>query len=184
MPRLVVAAVAFCVLVSGCATKLQAPPPKEQVLEEALPETTEIRLEWAAPAEDTGQVDDDWLASFEDPQLDALVDEALNVQNPNLRVLSTQVDRAQAAAVLAGSALKPTVSLGADLSGTAGPDPVEQQSAGGGVAVSWEAHDSHWSQTSQSRGISRLSSSCRQTLHRNSSTCCPNPCTWWRPRRR
>ena len=139
MPRLVVAAVAFCVLVSGCATKLQAPPPKEQVLEEALPETTEIRLEWAAPAEDTGQVDDDWLASFEDPQLDALVDEALNVQNPNLRVLSTQVDRAQAAAVLAGSALKPTVSLGADLSGTAGPDPVEQQSAGGGVAVSWEA---------------------------------------------
>jgi hypothetical protein len=81
MPRLVVAAVAFCVLVSGCATKLQAPPPKEQVLEEALPETTEIRLEWAAPAEDTGQVDDDWLASFEDPQLDALVDEALNVQN-------------------------------------------------------------------------------------------------------
>jgi outer membrane protein TolC len=99
MPRLVVAAVAFCVLVSGCATKLQAPPPKEQVLEEALPETTEIRLEWAAPAEDTGQVDDDWLASFEDPQLDALVDEALNVQNPNLRVLSTQVDRAQAGPV-------------------------------------------------------------------------------------
>jgi outer membrane protein TolC len=106
MPRLVVAAVAFCVLVSGCATKLQAPPPQEQVLEDALPETTEIRLEWAAPAEDIGQVDDDWLASFDDPQLDALVAEALNVQNPNLRILSTQVDRAQAAAVLAGGPVR------------------------------------------------------------------------------
>jgi NodT family efflux transporter outer membrane factor (OMF) lipoprotein len=139
MPRLLVAEVVFCVLVSGCATKLQAPPPQEQVLKEALPESTEIRLEWAAPAQDTGQVDDDWLATFNDPQLDALVSETLNVQNPNLRILATQVDRAQGAAVLAGSALKPTVTLGADLSGTTGPDPVEQESAGGGVAVSWEA---------------------------------------------
>jgi NodT family efflux transporter outer membrane factor (OMF) lipoprotein len=139
MPRLLVAEVVFCVLVSGCATTLQAPPPQEQVLKEALPESTEIRLEWAAPAQDTGQVDDDWLATFNDPQLDALVSETLNVQNPNLRILATQVDRAQGAAVLAGSALKPTVTLGADLSGTTGPDPVEQESAGGGVAVSWEA---------------------------------------------
>lgn len=139
MHRLVVAEVVFCVLVSGCATKLQAPPSQEQVLEDALPETTEILPAWAAPAADTGQVDDDWLATFNDPQLDALVAEALNVQNPNLRILATQVDRAQAAAALAGSALKPTVSLGADLSGTAGPDPVEQESAGGGVAVNWEA---------------------------------------------
>jgi len=139
MPRLLLPGIVLCVLIGGCATKLQAPPSQEQVLEDALPETTEVRSEWAAPAEDSGQVDDDWLASFNDPQLDALVAEALNVQNPNLRILATQVGRAQAAAVLAGSALKPTVALGADLSGTVGPDAVEQESAGGGVAVSWEA---------------------------------------------
>jgi len=131
----------FCctLLLSGCATPLQEPPTPEEVLEDALPETTEIRAEWAAPAEDAGQVDDGWLATFKDPQLDALVAEALNTQNPNLRVLSAQVDRATAAARLAGAALKPTVALGADLSGTTGPSAVEQESAAGGLGVSWEA---------------------------------------------
>ena len=132
------AELALCVLVASCATKLEEAPSQEQVLEEALPETTEIRPEWAAPAADTGQVDDAWLATFNDPQLDALVAEALDLQNPNLRVLAAQVERAQAAARLAGSALKPTVVLGADLSGTAGPDPVEQTSAGAGIGISWE----------------------------------------------
>ncbi len=139
MRKPVGAGVALCVLIAGCATKLEEAPSHEQVLEEALPETTEIKLEWAAPAEDTGQVDDDWLASFNDAQLDALVAEALNEQNPNLRLLAAQLDRAEAAAALAGSSLKPTVALGADLSGTAGPESVEQQSPGAGVGLSWEA---------------------------------------------
>ena len=138
MRKLAAFEVALCVLITGCATKLQEAPSQEQVLEDALPETTEIRPGWAAPAEDTGQVDDDWLATFNDPQLDALVAEALDLQNPNLRILAAQIDRAQAAARLAGSALKPTVALGADLSGTAGPDPVEQTSAGAGLGISWE----------------------------------------------
>lgn len=126
-------------LLTGCATQLQEPPSQEEVLEDSLPETTEIRAEWAAPADDAGQVDDGWLATFGDPQLEALVAEALDTQNPNLRVLSAQVDRATAAARLAGAALKPTVTLGADLSGTTGPAAVEQESAAGGLGVSWEA---------------------------------------------
>jgi outer membrane protein TolC len=126
-------------LLTGCATQLQEPPTQEEVLEDALPETTEIRAEWAAPADDAGDVDDDWLATFEDPQLEALVAEALDTQNPNLRILSAQVDRATAAARLAGAALKPTVALGGDLSGTTGPSAVEQESAAGGIGVSWEA---------------------------------------------
>jgi len=127
----------LCALLGGCATQLEEPPTQEEVIKAALPETTEIRPGWAAPANDTGQVDDDWLTTFNDPQLESLVAEALNEQNPNLRILAAQVDRARAATRLAGSALKPTVGLGADLSGTAGP--VEQQSAGGGVGISWEA---------------------------------------------
>lgn len=126
-------------LLTGCATKLQEPPTQEEVLEDALPETTEIRVEWAAPADDVGLVDDGWLTTFEDSQLEALVTEALNTQNPNLRLLSAQVDRATAAARLAGAALRPTVALGADLSGTTGPAAVEQESAAGGLGVSWEA---------------------------------------------
>ena len=68
------------VLAGGCATPLQEPPPQEEILEDALPETTEIRAEWAAPADDTGNVDDGWLTTFEDPQLEALVAEALDTQ--------------------------------------------------------------------------------------------------------
>lgn len=139
MRGLTTTSIAMCVFAAGCATKLQEAPESQEVLEDALPETTEIRLEWAAPADDTGQVDDDWLANFNDPQLDALIAEALNVQNPNLRILAAQLDRARAAAALAGSALKPTVVLGADLSGTGGSSAVEQQSAGAGVGLSWEA---------------------------------------------
>ena len=65
-------------LLTGCATQLQAPPSQEEVLEDSLPETTEIRAEWAAPADDIGQVDDGWLTTFEDAQLEALVAEALD----------------------------------------------------------------------------------------------------------
>jgi len=127
------------ILVSACATKLQEAPTQEAVTEDALPETTQIRAAWAAPAGDSGQVDDAWLATFNDAHLDAIVAEALNEQNPNLRLLSAQLARAQAAAELAGSALKPTVALGGDLSGTGGSDSVEQQSGNVGVGVSWEA---------------------------------------------
>lgn len=128
----------LCVVVAGCASQLKDAPPSEEVLEDALPESTTIRAEWAAPAGDTGEVDDAWLATFNDPELDALVAEALNEQNPNLRVFAAQVDRAQAAARLASAALKPTVSLGANLSGTGGPEQVEQQSATVGIGISWE----------------------------------------------
>ena len=129
---------ALCLVIAGCATKLQEPPPQEELLEVALPETTEVRVEWAAPPGDTGHVEDGWLASFNDPQLEALVAEALNEKNPNLRLLAAQVDRASAAARLAGSALQPTVAVGGALSGTSGPEQVEQQSASAGIGVSWE----------------------------------------------
>jgi multidrug efflux system outer membrane protein len=129
---------ALCLVVAGCATRLQEASPQEAVLADALPETTELLAEWAAPPGDTGHVEDGWLASFNDPQLEALVAEALDEKNPNLRILAAQVDRATAAARLAGSALKPTVALGGALSGTSGPDQVEQQSAAAGIGVSWE----------------------------------------------
>ena len=120
-------------LLSSCAT---APPPeREDILEEALPETTEIPVEWTAPAGDTGEVDDGWIYDFGDPELTSLVDEAVSEQNPNMRLLSAQVDRAAGLARQAGAALKPTVALGGNLSDTTGSAPGV---AGAGVGVSWE----------------------------------------------
>ena len=131
--------IALCLLLAGCAVPLKDAPEQDAVLDDALPDSTEVRVEWAAPADDTGLVDDGWLASFNDDQLNALVAEALNKQNPNLRILSAQVDRAEASVRAAAAARKPTVGVGAGLSGTGGDPDVEQQSAAGGFGVSWEA---------------------------------------------
>ena len=131
--------IALCLLLAGCAVPLKDAPEQDAVLDDALPDSTEVRVEWAAPADDTGLVDDGWLASFNDDQLNALVAEALNKQNPNLRILSAQVDRAEASVRAAAAARKPTVGVGAGLAGTGGASDIEQQSAAGGFGVSWEA---------------------------------------------
>ncbi|MCP4223136.1 MAG: hypothetical protein GY773_07340, partial [Actinomycetia bacterium] len=57
-------------LIAACAVK--EPPKTGDMVEDALPPTTEVSAEWTAPVEDTGKVDDGWLASFEDPELEAL----------------------------------------------------------------------------------------------------------------
>lgn len=133
-PAVLTSALVF--LLSACAT---APAPETpQIVEEALPETTEIPVEWTAPADDTGEVDDGWIKSFGDPELEALVEEAVSEQNPNLRILSAQVDRAAGLARQAGAALKPTVALGGDISGTSGSTIASGTDYGVGVGVSWE----------------------------------------------
>jgi NodT family efflux transporter outer membrane factor (OMF) lipoprotein len=132
--------IALCFLLAGCgAVKLQDAPEQEAVLADALPESTEVRAEWAAPADDTGEIDDDWIASFNDPQLDILVAEAITTQNPNIRILAAQMDRAEASVRLAAAAKKPTVAVGGGLSGTGGPAAAEQTAAAAGGGVSWEA---------------------------------------------
>ena len=103
---------------AGC--KLAPAPDRDEVAQQALPDTTEIRSDWAGDAQDTGHVDDGWIRSFNDPQLEALVDEALE-NNLNLRLAATQVERAAGLARLAAASLKPTIAFNADLgSQTAG----------------------------------------------------------------
>jgi multidrug efflux system outer membrane protein len=131
-------ALGMLLLAAGCS-QLQEVPEQQEMLADALPETTEVPVEWAAPADDSGAVDDDWLASFEDEQLNALVTEALDIQNPNMRILSAQVDRAEASARLAAAALKPAVGFGAGMSGTGGDAAVQSQATAGAFGVSWEA---------------------------------------------
>ncbi len=135
----ITAAMILVLALSACATRLEEAPEREELVSDALPETTEIASGWAAPAGDTGAVDDGWLSSFNDPQLETLVAEALDTQNPRMRVMSSFVSRAEAMARLGGAALQPTVTLGGDLSETFGNDAVSGTSAGAGIGVSWEA---------------------------------------------
>jgi NodT family efflux transporter outer membrane factor (OMF) lipoprotein len=127
---LAVVAAAVAATLAGCA--LKAPPPREDVAAEALP-NFRLQESWAATAAFPGAVTDRWLASFNDPQLDALVAEALAF-NPDLRVAAARVEQAAAYVRLSGGTLYPQVNLRA--SGSAGADSSGVQ--GVGLFVNWE----------------------------------------------
>jgi NodT family efflux transporter outer membrane factor (OMF) lipoprotein len=130
--------------VFGCAAfvlpacKSAAPPPTTtEIVAEALPETTEIPGEFkAADFVDTGAVDDGWLETFNDPQLEELVDEALR-NNLDLRIAAAQVDSAAASAVMAGARLKPTVDLGIGATGS-GTTADSSGDVALGLSTTWE----------------------------------------------
>ena len=82
--------------VTACALAPQ--PPRDDVTKQALP-NVRPPAQWAAPGAAVGGVADNWLATFRDPQLDALVIEAV-AYNADLRIAAARVDAA--AAYLAG----------------------------------------------------------------------------------
>ena len=111
--RTPIALAVIAVTAAGCA--LRTPPAHQANLEQALPSTTQVPGAWVSDAT-AGPVANGWLAELSDPQLDALVAEAMR-NNPDLREAAARVVAAQQAAVVAGSRLYPWVGayLGADL---------------------------------------------------------------------
>jgi multidrug efflux system outer membrane protein len=122
-------------VLAGCATT--APPTQAEIQAAALPETTVIAGKWASAAE-AGVVPDGWLKSYNDPQMEAVVGEALK-NNLGLRAASANLDAAAGAAVIAGARLKPTVGLGGGgASQTAESGGGPSQSYGANANISWE----------------------------------------------
>ena len=119
---------------TSCA--LEQPAPPADVLEEALPETTEVRDEFSTPA-DTGEVDDGWVADFGDAKLDELVVEVI-ANNLNLEAAAAQVDIAAARATQAGASLKPAVGLSAAGQSADAGLPNQLESSNVFLNVSWE----------------------------------------------
>ena len=106
IPTLAVALAA--VLLTGCA--LAPAPSHDEVVTRALPADTRIPPTWkAAPA--NGPVVDDWLQSLNDPQLSAIVAEAI-ANNPNLRAAAESIRVAQETVVVAGAQLLPQADIG------------------------------------------------------------------------
>ena len=100
-------ATAVAAVLAGCA--VTAPPPPEEIRKDAL-QGTEIRASWSAGAAESGALADDWLASFNDPQLNALVNEAV-ARNPDLRASAARVEQSAAYADIARAALLPAINL-------------------------------------------------------------------------
>jgi len=120
--------------VSACA--LKDPPPRDETLRQAAP-NLKAPAQWVAPSPSgnagAGAVTGNWLASWDDPALNALVVEAL-AYNADLRVAAARVEQAAGYVRLSGATLYPQVnliargSLGADSGGVQGV----------GLFINWE----------------------------------------------
>src|SRR5687768_3656563 len=117
---------------AGCA--LKAPPERDRIGKEALP-NLQVPERWADPAGVAGAVSSAWLAAFNDPQLDALVREAL-AHNPDLQIAAARVEQAASFVKVAGATLYPQVSALARGGGALSGDSSGLE--GAGIFANWE----------------------------------------------
>jgi NodT family efflux transporter outer membrane factor (OMF) lipoprotein len=124
---------AVVLTMAGCA--LQAPPKPEEIRALALPHV-EVPGAWKmARGETSGAPAAGWLATFGEPQLDALVREA-DRYNADLQVAAARVEQAAGYAKLAGATIYPAVNLLARGGGKLGGD--QSGLSGVGLFASWE----------------------------------------------
>ena len=121
-------------LAGGCTVN---PPSPEEIREQSLGDLN-IDHPWKAVAASTDSVQDNWLSSFQDPQLDALVKEAL-VRNPDLRIAAARVEQSGQYLQVAKAALRPWLQI-AGTGGTKSSGGGDTSSAlqGIGISASWE----------------------------------------------
>jgi NodT family efflux transporter outer membrane factor (OMF) lipoprotein len=124
--------VLIAVTLAGCA--LKSPPKREDVAKQALP-NLQVPAAWSSQGAASGVIADKWLAGFLDPQLDALVQEAL-ANNPDLQVAAARVEQAASYVKLAGATLRPQVSALARGGGALSGDSSGLE--GAGVFANWE----------------------------------------------
>ena len=126
-------AVVLCALtIAGCA--LPGVPPRDEMAKQAQPNLT-VPAQWVAKGGTAVPVTDNWLASWNDASLDALIAEAI-AYNTDLRAAAARVDLAAAYMRAAASPIWPQVNLVARGGGKMGGDPSGLQ--GVGLFATWE----------------------------------------------
>jgi len=117
----------------GCAVK--QPPAPADLLPTILPATTAMPPDWKAAGGASGVVATEWLSTFGDPQMEALVDEGLR-NNLDLYAAAARVDVAIALVAQARALLYPQLSIVSG-AGLVGRDSTRDNSGLGGE-ISWE----------------------------------------------
>ncbi len=117
---------------AGCA--LKSPPAREDLAQQGLP-NLKVPPAWSEPALAPGAAADGWLASFNDPKLDALVREVI-ANNPDLRMAAARVEQAAGFVKSAGATLYPQVNALARGGGALSGDSSGLE--GAGLFVNWE----------------------------------------------
>ena len=101
--------VAPLIIVPGVGCKTIPPPSPTEIQVQAL-DHLDLAGTWKAGDLNSGAVSDNWLATFNDEQLNALVKEALE-NNLDLQVAASRVEQAAGYVDVAKSALYPAVNL-------------------------------------------------------------------------
>jgi NodT family efflux transporter outer membrane factor (OMF) lipoprotein len=120
-------------LAAACAVK--QPPAPADALKTVMPPTTVVPSTYKATTGAAGPVAADWVHTFNDPQLQTLVDEGLN-NNLDLKAAVSRIDVAAAIVVQARSLLYPQITAVAGL-GIVGRDDVKNRN-GLAAEMNWE----------------------------------------------
>lgn len=132
----IITALAGAGLLGGCVTK--SPPTTAEIRSQSGSLTNfNLTSPWNAGGASAASIRDNWIASFEDTQLDALVSEAMT-NNADLRVAATRVEQAAQYVRLAKSALKPTVNLIGTGGLNMGGGDISSALQGLSLGASWE----------------------------------------------
>jgi len=131
-----ISAAVAAVLMGGCIAG--APPKPAEIRQQGLGSVA-LDHPWKAGLPAQGAVQDNWLATFGDPTLDALVHEAL-VANPDLRIAASRMRQAGELLVQARAPQFPAVGIGGTGGLKASGGGTDPSSAMQGVvaAASWE----------------------------------------------
>ena len=134
--KILLAMLAGAGLLAGCATKA---PPKLEEIRAQSGTLTNISLTnpWKAAPISSNAIQDNWLKSFDDPQLNSLIAEAME-HNPDLRVASTKVEQAAQYVELAKAALRPAVNLFGTGGLNMGGGDISSALQGVSLGASWE----------------------------------------------
>src|SRR3954468_7475515 len=105
MNRTSIFATAACLALAGCA--VQKPPTGAAAI--APQAARQIPNSWAGPHR-SGDVVPNWVRTFDDPELTALVEDAVS-RNPDLAAPAARVEASRAAVRVAAASLYPQIAL-------------------------------------------------------------------------
>src|SRR5688572_13294389 len=135
-PKIMFGTLVGAALLAGCSLQ---PPPTRAEIHQQSGSFANIALTnpWKAAPASTDAILDNWLVTFGDAQLDAMVSEAM-ANNPDLSVASTRVQQAGQYVEIAKAALRPAVNLLGTGGLNMGGGDVSSALQGASLGVSWE----------------------------------------------